>query len=783
MKNKNLPSLLPYFENSETRVYLKLSLVKENSEHPPYFPFSVIAESGPYTRMVEAKFVTDGRSEVKKVFLVLQKDEYFLTENELWPVTNKDISQCWQKAFSNHLTGKDESDFIVLADQAGKDGELLPFHPLFYCKQKHVFFHPPCPKCGAPLEQCLDDDRLAVSGLRTYSASIKRYLFCPSCSDKSDKPDFYIYSLENSGPEFLKDRFTLIKEFGQLNQGPDTFPCQGCPEHGECFETGDMAVSRIVPFAFYPFYMLIFEAESLNALDFLFLVSGASVEEVEDYLNKNKQFGRLNSLIDFKRNARVTTPFFFDNRQRYFLEVLYLKLSFLDELVRNIFSGIDSYQYPDLALSVDRIWVKLADEAGPLPFFWNFKVKPLDLGGRAVQTLFFPASPPSYGLYFLGSVWFFALLVNKKQGVADAHAAVEQTIKKIVSDNGSSLENALKEGLSSVFSPENIFWDPESRPVREEWEEFWEKTLELGWSLLRASLSIDYKLSKEEFLRKLEGLRQEIKEHLFIQPPADEQTLPTPDTKGIHDILKKIIARWTDSFEKNGKLDVSEDPAASDGWDEIPMTVVRSHENNENETSRNHDQEIPAQQPAAENISEPSDSQTPAEEPAAEDIAEPSDSQTDGAGWDEIPMTVVQPRKDGKKNAPAEKIPMTVIQPRKNDKQEAPAEDIPVEQPSTDQQTAGWDEMPMTVVQARKDMKKEPVTSNFQEEIPTEIAPLDKPFEEPHEELSEWDDIPATVAGKPLTDKNTGKETDKPEKEGFFVKTVTITSDKSRKKD
>lgn len=790
MKNKNLPSLIPYFEKSGTRVHLTLPLVKENSEHPPYFPFSVIADSGPYTRLVEARFVTDGGSEVKKVFLVLQKDEYLWTKNELWPVNNNDISQCWQKAFSNHLKGR---DFIVLADQVGKDNELLAFHPLFYCKQKQVFFHPPCPRCGTPLEQCLDDSRLAVSGLQAYSASIKRYLFCPSCadspekSDKADKPDFYIYSLENSDPEFLKDRFALIKEFSQLKQSQGSFPCQECPEHQECFKTGDMAVSRIIPFSFYPFYMMIFEAKSLNALDFLFLISGAPVEEVEDYLSKNQQTGRLNCLTDFRQNTRVTTPFFFSNRQRYFLEVLYLKLSFLDELVQNVFSDIDAYQYPDLAMSVDRIWVRLADEGGPLPFFWNFKVKPLDLGGRAIQTLLFPASPPSYGLYFLGSAWFFTLLVNKKQGMAEIHMAVEQTIKKIV-DNDSSLEGTLKEGSGNAFSPENIFWDPENRSVREEWEDFWEKTLDLGRSLFRASLSIDYKLSKQEFLRKLEGLRQDIKEHLFIQAP-DEQELSTPDTRGIHDILKKIIARWTDSFEKNGKLDDSEEPV-SDGWDEIPMTVITSRENNENETPMNQAQEIPAEQPADEPAADSADepvadepaadsaAEPVAAEPVADSAAEPSDKKAEeaSAGWDEIPMTVVQDRKNGKKEAP-EEMPMTVTQ--KNVKQEARTKDIPPDQPGA------WDEIPMTVVQARKDMGKDPDASAFHEEIPTEIFPVDKPFDEP----SEWDDIPATVAGRPLkkqvrdSDRNTEKETGKPGKEGFFVKTVTIPSDKSRKKD
>ena len=107
-------------------------------------------------------------------------------------------------------------------------------------------------------------------GLQPYSKSLKRYLFCPSCNGSKEKIDFYVSSLDDNDPAFLKDRYELIKKFGQLN-GNENFagqlPCVNCIRHQECYGPDGLAVSRIVPLSFYPFYMLIFKAGSGNGLD------------------------------------------------------------------------------------------------------------------------------------------------------------------------------------------------------------------------------------------------------------------------------------------------------------------------------------------------------------------------------------------------------------------------------------------------------------------------------------------------------------------------------------
>ena len=162
VNNIETPSLLPYLELTDTKFQLNFSLISQDSsilEKSP-FPFLVISESDPFARLFEARFVTDAGSEIKRVFLLLQKDEYHLTRDELRPLNNQDIDQCWQKTFLFYSRKNQDGSAIIMADQIGEDGGLISLQSLFFCKSRQIFFHPPCPACGLPLQQCYDDDIL-----------------------------------------------------------------------------------------------------------------------------------------------------------------------------------------------------------------------------------------------------------------------------------------------------------------------------------------------------------------------------------------------------------------------------------------------------------------------------------------------------------------------------------------------------------------------------------------------------------------------------------------------
>lgn len=521
---------------------------REILERTPY-PFLVMSDSDPLTRLIGAQFLTDAGSELRKVFLLVQKDQYRMRRDELLPFSNKDIEDCWHRAFSFYSEEKQGYSLIILADQISEKGRLRPFQPLFFCRNKELFFHPPCPKCGLLLQQCDHDDFLINSGLEAYSSSLKRYLYCPSCSS-SGSSDFYVYELDNSDPPFLKDRRTLIKEFGFLRERrvETDLPCSDCMNHQECYGPEQQVYLRIVPFSFYSFYMLMFEAMSLNAPDFLSLISGARFEELESNLARRREFGRISCVETMKKGGLVEAPLFFSNDERNFLEVLYLKLTFLGEVFKKLFPGGDLFKHPDLRLCIDRMWVKLSEQSTLLPFFWNFRVELLDISMPFPDVVSFPKFPASNTLFFLGLTWFYTFLVNSEQDSSKVSHALQEAAKNFSFDGDCSLKGYSMGELNPAFLPGNIFWNPAGKTVDKNWNIFWEKSLCLGWDLLKTGFHSSPEMSKEEFQRQLESLREEIRGSLFAKEliadrlPVPSETVET--NEAIHDILTRIINKW-----------------------------------------------------------------------------------------------------------------------------------------------------------------------------------------------------------------------------------------------
>lgn len=548
--NDNISSILSYLAPHQGNFHLHLSIV-EQPERSVY-PFLIINDSDPLARLIDASVVvSDADSGVKKLFLLVQRDRYLLKKDELLLLNNRDIIDLWQKAFSFYAKERKDNSFILLSGQLGRKGELSPLASLFYCRTKKVYFHPPCPKCGLPLRQCEDDGLLVKSGLQPFSGSMKRYLFCASCGPSGS---FYAYELEQSGPPAVKDRHELIKEFGLLreaNKDATAFPCADCQLHPECYGADNKVVSRIVPFSFYPFYMLAFEAMSLNGLDFISLISGAAFEEVETLLEGKGETGRANYLKAVRQNSAVNTPFLFEHDDRFFLEVLYLKLSFLGEALQSLQSSDSPFMHPDLRPTIDGTWVKLGEQGGLLPFFWNFDVRFMGLSSRPAVSQQFSKSQSS-APFFMGLVWFYTLLTNRKQNTPEIYG----TLGRLLSEENPSPE---KFKSDKIFDPSNIFWNPGGKTVNSNWKPLWEKSLNLGFSLVNANTAGD----GEVFWKELEALRKEIKENLFLKeipysasalPVAEEvvhpaEVQPAKEDEAVHAILMGILKRWQPAVE------------------------------------------------------------------------------------------------------------------------------------------------------------------------------------------------------------------------------------------
>jgi hypothetical protein len=280
---------------------------------------------------------------------------------------------------------------------------------------------------------------------------------------------------------------------------------------------------------------------SLPALDFLPLISGASFAELKNALSVKGEPGRMNCLDAIERDGLAGVSLFPVHDERYFLEVLYLKLSFLGDVLRQIFPQPGITGHPEMRLTIDRIWVKLPAQSGLLPSFWNFRTKILDIVRPSDITQMFP-EPASSNLLHGGLLWFYGLLVNKRQNSRDLMPVLKETASsKDGPPAGDSTSNP-------VFSPEQIYWDPEGKQVNSQWLPLWEQSLALGFTLLQSAIHTDRQWSFINFFTEFENLRTEVRVAMLGDAPiAMELPAHLEQPAGdevIHNILKGIIGKW-----------------------------------------------------------------------------------------------------------------------------------------------------------------------------------------------------------------------------------------------
>jgi len=538
--------------------------IEESRGGETEYKFEEFFDSDPFCRLIHAGIVGNGKSHIKKVFLLMQKEVYLHPTDEPRPVTNSMIERYWQRAFKMYGGNDNNRDTLILAGETDRPDLLTLWQSLFFCHHRQIFFHPPCPVCGHFLHLCRDDKILTGMGLRPYSTSLKRYLYCPFCHDVAGQSDFFTYDLTKSDPSFVNDRRDLIRKLGRLKSGSDKpyhFPCPDCSEREKCHGQDGIAKTRIEIFNFYPSYMMIFPGGLINAIDFLALVSGASGGQLQNYLAGKNQNGRIKCLQASGVLKDYGPYFMFRQSSRFFLEVLYLKLNFLASLFENMVPVLENLSHPDLGLSLDRFWVKTAPRTGLVPHLWNFTVHRIDLGDAGSHPLQIPKNPPSYGFYFLGTTWFFTLLANSRQEPAVIYTILPAVMDPEGHDPGIStaeFETALN---NPVFSPENIFWNSGEVEIPESMNKIWIETLKTGRLLLNGHVYHGTNQDVENLRKKLTALLKTVKRMLLPPAGENEKTAEKTEVKEISDkdnqiicnILDKIRCKWSAPFEEDSK--------------------------------------------------------------------------------------------------------------------------------------------------------------------------------------------------------------------------------------
>ena len=536
----NKASLLPYLHGVGEEARLTLSLYPDiPSYQDRAYPFVVLDDTDATSRLIEARFITDAGSLLKKIFILVQKDQYTLHDDEQRSVTNSDIDSAWQTAFSSFKEQLHDGSRLVLSAQIDEQGRQLRLASLFYCRERRLFFHPVCPSCGLSLNLCTNDALLERHGLQTYSASSKRYLYCSSCCNLGAM-EFYLFDRESTDPVSIRDRWSLIDRFRFVSEEKDpdgTFPCARCPEHENCYGPGLEARIRITPFSFYPFYLLFYDAPSLHALDFMQLASGATVEELEKRLNLNRCPGRIEYLRDSWRLGHLDISPFPCDDERLFLALLYLKLSLLREVLRRYMA----LHQMGITAASDNVWVHVEPRGNTLPISREFSleiienVTPHTSSGTVNDAV---ASP--FGR--AGSLWFQVLLQNRSVSQGEILNAVRRYLMHLPGTTQTT-------DLGELCVPENIFWDSVGRNIRSEWLYLWKKGCEFGFLLLDAASSRGKQTAVNDMISALDALLAEIKDSLFSSPPAPASWLePSRVDVGCDDqvllgIVKKMIEK------------------------------------------------------------------------------------------------------------------------------------------------------------------------------------------------------------------------------------------------
>lgn len=515
---RGLP-LLPFLERKSGTFHLRFPLASQDPEvlARSSFPFLLISDSDPTARVVAAHVDTDSGDRVASLFFLVQKDRYRLGKESLHPLTNIEIEKAWQRAGAAYLRFGEGCVPRFFEGQLGANGILLPFAPLFFCKEKGRYFHPPCPRCGRPLSLCADDAVLAAAGLPLYSGSLERHLFCEACAGSAEG-NFYAVDVGSGSPAILRDRISLVREFGRVGDGSSSetgFPCPACPNREECFGPSLKALARIVPFSFYPFHAFAFDAMSLCAPDFLSLLSGAGAETLAKRLESAGERGR-SALV---RAAGDASPLLFERGERRFLEILYLKLSLLGELFESLPSGERLAGPPEFRPSVDRAWIALGAARNLLPRYWNFRVAVLDIGRYGEEDASIPGVPGRDDLSFLGVAWFEALIVNAKQDGVAVRGALSERLRNPPQGGGSAFPGARDPG--SRFFAGNLFFEPAAEPLSEGTAELWDGALAAGWSILLAGVGRGTVTERETISAGIRSLRVRVRERMFEgAPPA-----------------------------------------------------------------------------------------------------------------------------------------------------------------------------------------------------------------------------------------------------------------------
>ena len=531
-------SLLPWLSKDLGEVSLRFSPGKDDPQSTP-IPFSFVRNNSPLNYLVSAQFINCSGGVIKELHLALQRDEYITLGDGDEGLTNSIIDSFWQKTHQFNFEQSRSGDYISFNGHS-----LRPFRALSFCRQKDVYLELPCPHCGGLLQDCCDDALLQSHGLPTYSGSLRRFRHCPECLTCKEKV-FYVKERQTNDPATVLDCAAMVAALGELvvtGQPSPSFPCVGCEHAAECYGPQQLALSRLVPLSFHDFYLLGFSATPYSAREYL------------------KELARTNQKTTGKLPEETTCAgvpvvsdrlhMLFGEDKRSFLEILLLKIAFLQQVSELVRDAEPCLVHPALVPSLSSLRVDVQERSALLPWLWNFRVKPVGVfPGADLSPAGLPV-PPAIGFYSLALIWFNVLLENSIQ----AHGSIRQKLGELLAAGGQPFLGDLQWSGSLQFcAPENIYDDPGSTTVEEIFFPFWQDALHQGWQLLQAAYQQQTtSWSWDVFEDGISRLYQSIRRELFAEHALGDAALASfsseqtqqGGSERLKSILLEIRDRW-----------------------------------------------------------------------------------------------------------------------------------------------------------------------------------------------------------------------------------------------
>jgi hypothetical protein len=189
---------------------------------------------------------------------------------------------------------------------------------------------------------------------------------------------------------------------------------------------------------------------------------------------------------------------------------------------------------------VDSIGVDLHSVGVGLPAYWSFSVRILDAVGSCRSSPFYPLTPESPRLHFLGAVWFHTLLVNTNQQADAVYAEVGRLVDRLPRENGPEALPAHLFDSEGIFAANQILWVPPQGTLFKRWRTIWRQALKLGFQLVHTGLRVNATWDGGHFLDSLENLRNRIHTEMFSTPVVVSQPGPAVDNLEVTQIIKPV---------------------------------------------------------------------------------------------------------------------------------------------------------------------------------------------------------------------------------------------------